>query len=31
VGAEPDLTITSLEQAPAAVAKLAQMDGPQSV
>jgi HAD superfamily hydrolase (TIGR01549 family) len=31
VGAEPDLTITSLEQAPAAVAKLAQIDRPQSV
>jgi 5'-nucleotidase len=31
VGAEPDLTISSLEQAPAAVAKLAQTDRPQSV
>jgi 5'-nucleotidase len=31
VGAEPDLTITSLEEAPAAVAKLAEMEGPPSV
>lgn len=31
VGAEPDLTIASLEEAPAAVAKLAGSDGPRTV